>query len=341
MFDHKHYVPVLRWKRAEWVALRNLDNQTRTRITPLIEFVPRNPQPPSRKVVDDVLESWGNSPFFADFWLLDEFPCPTEGADVLSSFAEEASAQNLWCIPVTGIGRSEDYRSAVRAASQMHGRGVCVRLWREDLQRSDLARLLTQLVVARENTDLVVDYQVAQDGPPDIQDICSRIPSLGHWRTFSLICGAFPRYLSELEKNRQHELPRCDWLTWRDQVFPRCLAARSPAFGDYTIQHARYSVPPPGCNPSASIRYTSDEKWVIMRGEGIRNVEGPGRAGYRANAILLCGRQEFCGRDFSYGDQYIEEMAEQNDRNGSPETWLRAGVNHHLTFAARQISSLF
>lgn len=36
-FDHGHYVPVLRFKRAEKVALRELGNQARAGITPLLE----------------------------------------------------------------------------------------------------------------------------------------------------------------------------------------------------------------------------------------------------------------------------------------------------------------
>ena len=39
-FDHSHYVPVLRFKRAEKVALRELGNQARVGKTPLLEIVP-------------------------------------------------------------------------------------------------------------------------------------------------------------------------------------------------------------------------------------------------------------------------------------------------------------
>src|SRR5712692_3283852 len=42
MFDHKHYVPILRWKRAEWVALRDLAGDVRSHITPLVELTPRS-----------------------------------------------------------------------------------------------------------------------------------------------------------------------------------------------------------------------------------------------------------------------------------------------------------
>jgi len=42
MFDHRHYVPVVKWKRGERVALRNLTSDVREKITPLIELLPKH-----------------------------------------------------------------------------------------------------------------------------------------------------------------------------------------------------------------------------------------------------------------------------------------------------------
>ena len=37
MFDHTHYVPVLRWKQAEQHALRDLFPSVKSKLTPFIE----------------------------------------------------------------------------------------------------------------------------------------------------------------------------------------------------------------------------------------------------------------------------------------------------------------
>jgi len=42
VFDHRHYVPVLRWKRSEWNALRGVDESDRYSITHLIELAPKD-----------------------------------------------------------------------------------------------------------------------------------------------------------------------------------------------------------------------------------------------------------------------------------------------------------
>ncbi len=86
------------------------------------------------------------------------------------------------------------------------------------------------------------------------------------------------------------------------------------------LQYGVFVEPLQGGNPSASIRYTADEYWVIMRGEGVLNKNGPGYAGYSANAQLLCERKEFCGADFSAGDEYIATMSQQTTDTGNAGT---------------------
>lgn len=94
-------------------------------------------------------------------------------------------------------------------------------------------------------------------------------------------------------------------------------------------------------NVSASIRYTTDDHWLVMRGEGLLNKDGAGHAQYPANAQMLMERPEFCGRDFSFGDNYIYERPVKIDQPGIPRNWVTVGVNHHLTFVVRQIERLF
>ena len=169
------------------------------------------------------------------------------------------------------------------------------------------------------------------------------MPFLDRWRTFILASGAFPENLTGFMKNQQHTYPRSDWEYWRAQIDKVGTHTRIPTYSDYTTQHPVFQEPVPGANPSASIRYTSDHYWVIMRGEGLRNPNGAGYQQWPANAQLLCKRPEYCdcGPDFSYGDNFIYKTNLQSKNPGNAETWLRAGVNHHITFTIRQIANQF
>lgn len=70
---------------------------------------------------------------------------------------------------------------------------------------------------------------------------------------------------------------------------------------------------------------------------------------YLASAAVLVKDKRFCGENFSDGDKYIAEKAKhfvEYVKNpaikgrGSTETWLKAGINHHLVLTAHQVASL-
>ena len=97
MFNTNHYVPILRWKAGERVALREVRAEDRKRITPLIEIpkkifeeknsdrdltdgreslfekiaVQPDPEQVLFKAAKAVLEAWQYSPFFLDLWHID------------------------------------------------------------------------------------------------------------------------------------------------------------------------------------------------------------------------------------------------------------------------------
>ncbi len=203
-----------------------------------------------------------------------------------------------------------------------------------------LQELLDFLELEPGEADLILDLQMTDGSGVSLPGICDGLPSLHQWRTFTVASGAFPKDLRGFQVG-QHVLARSDWHNWRDGVTNSGALSRLPSFSDYTIQHPIFGEPPEFPNTSASVRYTHYDYWVIMRGEGLRNDNGPGFDQYPANALLLCERDEFCGAAFSYGDAYIHGIAEQTTQTGGLKTWLRAGINHHMTLVVRQIASLF
>lgn len=354
MFNHRNYMPILRWKRAEIVALRELGSAEKRRITPLIELVPNDFAPKKTNLPPDIAgilatkaeqikSNWGNTPILVDLLHLDSNLRTARGTHVLKYLGQAMRERGLPLIPVTGLKRPASDQAAVAFLARKDGRGFCLRLHPEDLSisnlESELDAFLSSLKVEHADVHLVVDFQEKLGSAPEITGLLSNVPDVELWRTFTFASGAFPKNLTDF-KVGQHLHPRSDWLLWR-RLLGRQNLVRKPTFADYTIQHGRFLEPPPSPNISASIRYTAKENWVIMRGEGLRNKGGPGHAQYPANAQLLCERPEYCGRDFSYGDRYVYETYKKPQKPGTPETWLRAGVNHHITFTVRQIAGLF
>ncbi len=350
MFDHTHYVPILRWKQAEWLALRRLSPTNKQRITPLIEITPITGPPRKRTptLADklqsnalDIAKNWGIQPIFVDPWHLQGSRCGN--SHPLEYLAHHAKNCGVSLIPVTGLCRPHDYQSAVIALVSTDHLGVCVRLCREDVDNPKLQDmlddLLTTLSVSDADVDLLVDLQVFDPNCQNYYRLCSRLPMLGAWRTFTVAAGAFPLDLTCFTPG-QHFHPRNEWLLWQRAVLRDGLFSRKPTYSDYTIQYGSYREPPLRSNPSASIRYTCGNDWLIMRGEGLYHDGSPGHDQWPASAQLLCQLQEFCGRGFSYGDDYIYQISLQTTTTGSSMSWLSAGVNHHITFVVQQLASL-
>lgn len=365
MFNSKHYVPILRWKAAEREALELMRPDSRKVLTPLIELV--MPQPKSQgksladqldesialfqesqpKIVEDILKSWGQDPVFIDLHLIDG----SIRASSLGGILEAGREKDIFMIPVINIVPVVDFDSDAKtrevaiAFGKVSKHGICLRLSRADLGSNTLAASIEAFVkvsgFGKNDIDLIVDLQLCVETPTQVAEQINKIPDLNAWRTFTLAGGAFPPDLTQFTTPNLYRIPRADWDSW-SQI--KSSLTREPAFGDYTIQHPIYRDPIRGANPSASIRYATQSEWIIMRGMGLRSAKSNGHAQYPANANLLINTDEFksFGEDFSGGDQYIAKIGKDvnSKETGNPKTWLRAGINHHMSCVAAQVSKL-
>ena len=338
MFNDKHYVPVLRWKRAEWVALRELNPNIRGFITPLIEIPSakfkdiKNEKisPTAKKMYDSISCSWDNSPFFLDVGHLTSSHCA-----IAEKLLKDICTVFKNAIPIIALNYPKSMISLIASLSTNYSSGVCLRLKKDDIFSTEAIKEIVKFNgLNHANIDLIIDLEMIDDKHLSFLDICSQIPNLYQWRTFTIIGGSFPQYLTGISPG-QHRFPRKEWLMWKKEVTNNKLP-RKPTFGDFTIQYPYYREPPLIPNATASIRYAANNYWIIMRGETLKK---KGRKQWNANAVLLSEHQEFCGKNFSYGDRYIFDKGHLKDTTGSLETWLRAGINHHLTFVARQIAN--
>jgi hypothetical protein len=358
LFGCAHYVPVLRWRRAEKKALADLGVDCRHVTTPLIEVTPQAFARKSRKtkrlvprermagrIAEELSTHWPDSTLFLDLSVLgSEFKIRKQSP--WRSLGPLLADHNSKAVPVSRLPQLADvHLGAMKEFANLDARGLCLRLKEIDFYSPNLIqrieRLLTLLGLSPGRVDLVCDLQCYCDTCRNFTEICTALPHLTEWRTFTIISGDFPKDLGDYEPRLEHLRKRSDWLSWKKQVCSGNLLRRNPAYGDYTIQFGEYQAPIKGARPSGSIRYTLEEKWRILRGEDITKEGGPGRRQYWAWAVLLCERNnEYYGKEFSPGDEYMYQRSLDPANPGTPQSWLYAGINHHLTVAARQIAKL-
>jgi len=351
-FEPQHYVPILRWKAAERGALSQLDTQDSNHVTPLIELVLENFVQNKKRlsnavamywVAGQLMRCWGERPIYLDLLNLPPARIP-QPESCLALLAGHIGLSKSSLIPVTGLHRASYYNIAVRNIAETMNQGACLRLTLQDLRSPALDQYVSDIIsllgLKQQEMDLLVDCEIVDRRVPEVNDLCQLIPNLDEWRNFIVTGGAFPKDLSAYRKNEQHSISRLEWTCWRDQAISLSRDTRLPNFSDYAIQHARYSARRPGrMSYSASIRYTVEDSWILMRGENVFRRGGPGFHQYPDLAIMLCDLPQYCGESYSSGDRYIKEISLQTTETGAAPQWLQAGINHHIAYVVRQLTN--
>jgi hypothetical protein len=346
------YRPVIRWKQGEQGALAALSRFARRALTPIIEPVrscygSRNGELKDasditdRVIAEQIKNVWGSYPFFIDcrslpYWVNNRSSkCSTAG------ICDSTSALGLNPIPVLGRNDERTYRE-IGASNSSRARGICLRLDLVDLALPGIADELTRIFkivgLSRRRTDLIVDYGAWYEGHPRLADLLERVVGAERWRSVTVLSGSFPAGLAEIPEGF-HSLRRKEWHWWLEQVSEPAISKETISFGDYTTQHGVFTEPPEGCNPSVSVRYATEDAWLVCRGQGIKQ---GGADQWTGHARMLAEHPDVKrhGPDFSAGTRYVFEHCDENIGTGNFSTWLQAGVNQHLELVAHQVAQL-
>lgn len=344
MFDHRHYVPIVKAKAGECWALNNLKPSTRMLLTPVIELVKHDQKKTTfeddlKKKINSLHQSWGR-PFFFDV----RHVAPKNGfpeASTISAAFKQIRRNEMHGIPVTKLGYSQQFQQAIREIVKQDGKGAMVRLGKADLAIREkiataLANLCAFLEIGSEEVDLLLDYEFKH--PDEYEDLIvlqelhfSKIPDLKRWRTLTLASASFPESINDLPDGEWVTLDRTEWRSWERIAFSHPIS-RQPSYGDYGIRHPS---PPTFGTPKPNLRYTLKESYLCRRDDG-KHVK------MKEICRSLVKRKEYKGKAFSAGDAAISETAANLDSGGTGggQQWTQWCSNHHFEFVATQIQSL-
>ncbi|SMF83385.1 Beta protein [Azospirillum oryzae] len=361
MFDQNHYVPLLKCKRGELNAVAALTPAARRWMTPLFDLLYEADFDPNASGIDaafdaravryvpQLVQSWGiNAPLFIDAGQVEAHARVGGTTHIVTAVFSDARTAGLQAVPVTSFDRDPAYQAAVRNAVSIDSRGACLRLELADLDRPslalDLANLMASIGAPADQCDVIVDLSavdsVSNPGLLARMIVAGlrALPYAAILRSLTLVGGAFPQALGGYAVGT-HTIPRIDWLIYnavRGATLPRI-----PAYGDYaTVHPVLGDIDPVLVNPSASVRYTREDYWLVLRGQGVKTPGGGKYTQFYTHATTLVSHPDYCGSHFSAGDQEIHDIASGTAKAGNLETWVRIGVNHHITFVAGQMSAI-
>lgn len=348
------YVPILKGKEGEFAALETLQDDVSDRIMPLIE-IPTVPydyanERPSRSIEEHITNvserlrrCWDNRPLYIDVpWANDNEggPAPLDVA------VRRCEAGGIQAVPVVSRRATPEAIQAAARYSQATRSGVCVRLFVDDFEEDieiegDTRRLLAPF--GDSICDLVLDLADISNSSNPVQliarSIFNMMPARERWRRVILAAASFPVDLSDVDAATTTTIPRREWQLWQSLQRRRTgLPQQGIIYSDYAIAHpVPRELDPRIMIMSASIRYTTDEDWLVIKG---RNVRQYGFEQYFDLCRTLVERPEYRGPTFSWGDQYIERCAARAIGPGNATTWRKVGTNHHITVVVRAIANL-
>ena len=348
-FGSNHYVPILKVKRAEKAALRQLPPVLRSRITPLLEIVEWKTKKTFEGHLETAFKNLAESLKGYPRCFVDVREIEPVGSEAAAEVFNRAAAAGIAFTPVTGITRTVD----VDAALGHQNRGLAIRVTRPEFEENDLNVKIEVFLenhhVAAHEIDLIVDLGAVDDMiPAGVESLTNAflddVPDHASWRTFTVSACAFPISMGGVERHSHQLVERADWIAWRDNLHGRRGdLVRLPSFSDCAIQHL---LGVEGFNPktmpvSASIRYARDQHWLLVKGESTKNrsssVQFPELASQLVYGPL---KHHFSGPDHCAGCQSMKEAADGAPNYGSLEAWRRLGTIHHISRVMQELGSL-
>jgi hypothetical protein len=249
-------------------------------------------------------------------------------------------------VPVVTLSSNQNVYGAVNAFIANRGRRVGVRLF-FNAPAENTAENINAMIAAVgldvANSHLLIDLEfIDSDYLPTLNAafpaIVALLPNLLEWNTTTVVGTGFPRIL-EIPGGGNAEVPRTEWELFsaiRPQFAPH---VHRLDFGDYAVTNPQLieNFDPRTMQVSPKVIYAHKNSWIAYKG---RSSRGRGFVETHAMCQALIQRPEFLGPDFSAGDLYISNCAQNIVSQGNSGTWKRVGTNHHVTFVANQIANI-
>lgn len=355
----QNYIPCLRWKKGEYQAVLKLTAFACNSIMPIIE-IPEQGYDFEKKTniltLDEHLNSfisrvknkWGTTnECFIDMHHLPLSQSLADGRTPAEFVFNELKIKKIRFIPVTRINEASTFETALHNFVNKERCGLCLRVsldeFGEDEFESKAVDFLHTFGLTFSECDLILDLGAINFNPIAVfssllTDMMKNKPRLKQWITFGIIGTSFPQSLAGCPRGLS-SLDRNEWVLYKSLLANlQKEGVRIPIFGDYTINHPEIiSVDMRIIKPSANIRYTIDDKWLISRGQ---NIHDYGFQQFKQLCQEIVNTKHYCGQQYSYGDAYILGCAQGTEKTGSLSTWREVGTNHHIEMVVRDLSNL-
>jgi len=350
------YIPVLRWRLAEYQALLRLSDDAKDRVVPIIMVPPLEYDPEDgrlKKTIQEVVApfakrvnlKWNERSAWIDFDSSLVNGNMDDGVAVVTHVFNELREFNSPAVPISWLDAGENVIGAVREIQRVDRRGIGVRLKLENLMAVDISNriksLAQKLDTGYSEIDLILELGKSFEPYEAFSNALfaglSRVSILNKFRSFVLTGTSMLESLGEIDTPGA-TIPRHEWLFYQYLINNLRDNVRRPNFGDYTIVAPTFSM---NFNmalikPAGRIIYTYGGNWIIRKGSAFR--DNPNQM--RAMCSNLIGSGKFRGEDFSDGDKQIYLCANNQRNTSNLGGWKRFGINHHIMHVLDDLANI-
>lgn len=343
------YLPVLKWKQAEQIALRQATPNVRQSLLPLIVLqpvIPRLQQTMQAALTDYIAKctatllkcGFDQYPVAVDPALaIPGLPAP---AKFLVSLCKHFQKHSLQVVPVIdpAVSATEPAEMA-RLASFSN---VILRIRVDSVTHTQISALIES--ARRAIGPSVIQLHVVLDmwelvGADAAVESVRVLPyaraavNARQVRSLTVAGGSFPHTLTGIRQGTSF-IPRVELSIWNSLRPHNDL--RMVHFGDYAVTNPRPLEPidPTQINPSVAIRYARNNDWMLIKAGGSRT---SGMGQYNQVCKLLVQHSSYSGAAFCYGDAQYQKHSQPGSTSGSFMSWRRDATSHHIEFTKQQL----
>lgn len=353
------YLPVLKWKRGEQFALRELTEAQWSGVAPLIELQPIDSAPDGaalrsalpeylEKVADEIKKSIPEDRlvFVDTHHVSPGYARPANLLVVMCDQLRRKTKRLIYPVIDAAAMASLGTLTPQLKGSIQKMATVLLRLRSDQLETTQIKPLVADLVeigIKKRNIHLLVDqYSLVGREPAECVTLIK--PFLAEavaasCASVTLGGGSFPMTLAGIKAGATN-IPRVEWSTWKSLAAPGEFPQLR--YADYAVTNPAPlpDIDPKTVNPSITIRYATKDHWHLLKGKGFKGAP-PGE--YRNLCkLLVTNGAIYSGKDFSFGDgKYYAAANGSSVKNGIPWTWRREATSHHIVFTASLLNAVF
>lgn len=361
------YVPILKAKKGEFNAFKNLPRAVQLYTLPVFELPTltsrmlettylgvSNPREQFiNKCAVDLSSSLSVSTIGVDIhsWAPDS--TIENGEHVLSVFTSCLSNEGCEVLPVIGYDRWEDdeYSTILQLLAQSQERFI-LRLdsyafedmVEEELFLETIEDIVSSMGLDTRKCSVILDFgDVSKDSIVDIQEQVDTALALLKDYQFSFISIAGCSITSDIngmvpKKNSTGIVVRKEFKVWT--AVRSFNSSTKFVFGDYGIANPNVSDDTIAPDANGKIRYTVEGSYFVVRGYSRRQGEKGAQMHGLCKSLVDSGY--FCGVKFSWGDMMIDKCANYgtvkgNVFVGNPTSWVAIDTAHHIAYVTQEV----